>query len=115
MNLRNPSNYLNSLWDWGRYNHCFGQTGIRITDIDGAVERNGHFLILETKRVGEKIPAGQIRLFNALCDNPRFEVLVIWGEPNAPVRCKFWRYKTVFSGDRAGELISRWFNSVNIS
>ena len=49
------------------------------SNVDGIAERNGHFLILEWKRSGEKVSEGQKRLLQALAANPRFMVVIIYG------------------------------------
>jgi hypothetical protein len=49
------------------------------SNVDGIAERNGHFLILEWKRPGEKVSEGQKRLLQALAANPRFMVVIIYG------------------------------------
>lgn len=64
---------------------------IRPTDIDGMVERRGHFLTLEWKEEGTPIPQGQRILFENFTrlvhpqeSRPACIVLVVWhakGEP----------------------------------
>ena len=49
------------------------------SNVDGIAERNGHFLILEWKRPNEKVSEGQKRLLQALASNPRFMVVIIYG------------------------------------
>ena len=49
------------------------------SNVDGIAERNGNFLILEWKRSGEKVSEGQKRLLQALAANPRFMVVIIYG------------------------------------
>lgn len=87
MTIRNVGAYLKSLWDWGLLNGCFGSTRIKPTDIDGMVERNGQFLILEGKPGTNgaaldcrPIGDGQRILFDALQKTGLFTVLVIWGD-----------------------------------
>jgi len=50
------------------------------SNIDGICERNGHFLVLEWKRVGEKISKGQELLLKALAKTPKFMVVIIYGD-----------------------------------
>ena len=52
-NIRDIEKFRRAAWDWTPFNNCFrgidGEaTGIRISDIDGHVERKGHFLWFET-------------------------------------------------------------------
>ena len=49
------------------------------SNVDGIAERNGHFLIMEWKRDAEKVSEGQKRLLQALASNPRFMVVIIYG------------------------------------
>jgi len=53
------------LWDWAPYNDCFDR-GIRISDIDGVVENNCHFLFIEGKPPGILLPKGQYLLHSRL-------------------------------------------------
>lgn len=65
-NIRSIAAYLQSLWDWTEFNECFAPTKIRITDIDGLVERNGKFLIIDGKKPTAYTPTGQKILFQQL-------------------------------------------------
>lgn len=49
------------------------------SNIDGIVERNGKFLVLEWKKPGEKISMGQKILLQALAANPNFIVIIVNG------------------------------------
>ena len=120
-NIRNGINFIRSWWDWTPYNDCFGDTHIRISDIDGIVERHGHFLWIETKRPGEIITKGQEILHNALINTGVFCVLLLWGEVDAPER-----YRLIFEGGKTEEhiamgtedikdVIKRWFEWANKS
>jgi hypothetical protein len=65
------------------------------SDLDGIAERNGHFLIMEWKRNGEKVSEGQKRLLQALAANPRFMVVIIYGNTdNGTVIDSFWQLTT---------------------
>lgn len=83
-NLRNDYAYKNSLWDWTPLNECFQGTNIRVTDIDGLVERNGKFLVIETKKPGDEIPQGQFITFDALLNTGVFTIFVVWGSRGVP-------------------------------
>ena len=55
--------------------------GIQPSDIDGIVEINNHFLVMERKRANEKTKDGQRYLLEALARQPGFTVLeVVHGE-----------------------------------
>jgi len=61
------------------------------SNVDGICERNGHFLILEWKRNGEKISEGQKRLLQSLAATPRFMVAVVYGNTDTEtVIDSFW-------------------------
>jgi hypothetical protein len=87
-NLRSADGFRNSFWDWTPFNPCFitakGQaTNIKISDIDGSVERNGHFLIIETKRPNEEMKLGQKRYLRASVRRADTVILLV-GNPNDP-------------------------------
>ena len=63
------------------------------SDLDGIAERNGHFLIMEWKRPGEKMSEGQKRLLKALAANPKFMVVVIIGNTDDGANIQeYWQY-----------------------
>lgn len=82
MTIRNMAQFVNSIWDWAILDGCFGNTRIKPTDIDGMVERRGHFLLLEGKGLGVPIPQAQEIMFNKLRQTGNFTIIVIWGTPN---------------------------------
>jgi hypothetical protein len=79
MTINNPKLYMDTHWDWACLDGCFG-SGIRPSDVDGIVEVNGHFLLMETKSPSAHLSIGQRRMFLAF---PGL-VIVVWGEPGAP-------------------------------
>ncbi len=82
-NIRSVASYIRGLWDWTFLNECFAGTNIKVADIDGIVERRGHFLWLEAKP--EKyngmyeVTAGQRYTHEALARNGAFTVIIVWG------------------------------------
>lgn len=64
MNIRNLSAFNASVWDWSFLNGAFGGTNIRVSDIDGMVERRGNFLMIEGKK-GGVVSGGQGIMFDA--------------------------------------------------
>jgi hypothetical protein len=88
MTIQNKKAFLDALWDWGFLDECFAR-GIRISDIDGAVERNGHLLFIEAKPLGKQLSTGQSIMFSQLASNG-FTVLILWGECNKPVEMMIW-------------------------
>ena len=49
------------------------------SNVDGILERNGQFLILEWKRPKEKVSNGQRIMLQALASKPSFMVVIIYG------------------------------------
>lgn len=89
MSINNSEEYVKSLWDWRVLDGCFGGK-IKPSDIDGMVERNGHFLYLETKKPGVELTMGQeIAAKNRVKDGVSTYV-VIWGYPGSPERLKIY-------------------------
>lgn len=65
--------------------HCFPRK-IGLTDLDGFVELNSHFLILEWKSYQGEIPTGQRLAFVRLTAlSPRIKVVIIAHEPKHPM------------------------------
>jgi hypothetical protein len=84
MTINNPTAHLESLWDWAVLDGCFGAGKIKPTDVDGMVERNGHFLYLETKGFGVLLKQGQeIAIRNRVRDGIS-TYIVVWGSPGVP-------------------------------
>ena len=87
------------------------------SNVDGIAERNGHFLIMEWKRPGEKASEGQKRLLQALAANPKFMVVVIIGDTDEGTNIQeFWQYtidgKAFMSGKGFGsfkEFYKLWY------
>lgn len=89
MTIRSITAFTAALWDWGFLDRCFGGTKIKISDVDGIVERNGCFLLLEGKPVGKAIGRGQEILFRQLTSKG-FTVMIIRGVPPVPERMQIW-------------------------
>ena len=73
--------FIASLWDWAIVDGCFGNTRIKPTDLDGFVERNGRFLILEGKRGTTEVKRGQDILHRNAVASGLFWVVRLWGTP----------------------------------
>lgn len=114
MTINNASEYLKNIWDWAILSGCFGDTKIMPTDIDGHVERNGHFLWLETKAPGVELKQGQEITLQKLAKRGD-AVVIIWGEKDNPQKIKL-----LFNGEERiylnaniktlREIVSNWFN-----
>ena len=113
MSIKDKAKYVANLWDWGFLDGCFGHTKIRVTDLDGLVERNGHFLFIEAKSSGVGVPRGQQILFDRLIESPQNSVLVIWGCPNKPEMAQWWGRKTFPADEEAiVEEVAAWYAEV---
>jgi hypothetical protein len=71
---------MRSLPNWTEFNDCFTGTKIRISDVDGIVERNGDFLVLDVKRPGTPLNTGQRYLYTRLAELQTFTVLIVYAE-----------------------------------
>ena len=113
MTIRDMQKLIDSTWDWGFLKDCFGSTNIEPTDIDGFVERNGEFLVIETKLPNNKITTGQAIAFRAMVNIGRFAVILIWGKPGFPERVVTITGKGEVEHDpsieKIKELVSKWF------
>ena len=86
-NIHNEAHYLEASADWSFLNGCFGNDAIRVADVDGAVEINGHTLFFEWKTLQGHVSGGVGRMFDtwrARGDN----ILILWGPKGDP---QFWR------------------------
>lgn len=87
MTIRDQAKKTESEWDYAFLEDCFSRR-IRPSDIDGIVERNGHFLVLEAKLPGGYVSEGQRIMLNELvrlphrrhAGRPAFTVVVFWGK-----------------------------------
>lgn len=118
MAIKNFEFYNSQLWNWGFLDQCFEETKIRVTDIDGFVERNGKFLLIECKSHNAPIPMGQNIMFKKMLETKLFTILLIWGDANKPVRCELWTNDKQYKYDHADlifiqRLVHGWFKSVN--
>lgn len=120
MTIHNWDEYKSNLWDWGILRGCFGDTKIEPTDIDGFVERNGKFLVIETKAPGVEIKTGQMITFKRLIETGRFTVMIVWGEADSPQQIKLITSKATreypdASLETMKTLVSKWFAWANQS
>lgn len=119
MTIRNLDKYVASLWDWGFLNGCFGDTRIKVSDLDGIVERNGEFLVLEAKSPGVSIPKGQQIMFERMVQSGKHTVFVLWGTPSTPERVRVYSAKSPngveldATVDMIRHFVSAWFNRAN--
>ena len=118
MTINNPEKFVAGLWDWGTLDGCFGDTKIMPTDLDGFVERNGKFLVLETKAPGVEVKRGQQLTFERLVSTGVFTVVLVWGDTNKPCRVTVMTRQTTreYTAADMGTLrwiVSSWFQWAN--
>ena len=65
MTIKDINGYVRTLWNWDCLVDCFGNSKIMPSDIDGFVERNGRFLVIETKSPGTELLPGQARAYSS--------------------------------------------------
>lgn len=115
MSIENPEEYLKNLWDWKILNDCFGESKIKVSDIDGFVERKGKVLILETKASGVVVPLGQTIAFDAFVKK-NMTVFVIWGSPGCPQKLKIWPREAIDCDlEILQSYVKRWYNWANMA
>lgn len=119
MSIQNETLFMEGVWDWGILNGCFGKSKIAPTDIDGAVERNGKFLFLETKKPETEIPTGQDIFYRGLV-SAGHSVLYIWGEKNQPQKLRLITPnmdRTYHDADikTLRELVEKWYHWADAS
>lgn len=99
--IRDPVTYMEGVWDWSILRGCFGSTRISPTDIDGFVERNGRFLVIEAKKPDADLTQGQRIAFEALQQTGLFWIVIVWGEKDKPERMELWTCIGKMPFDRA--------------
>lgn len=110
------------LWDrapdWAFLNGCFGASGIKVSDVDGIIERNGLFFMLEWKPPDKRLSTGQRKTFKALVETGLFTILIIWGDPQSPGHIQLADHNGIGERQPAGrdkivQIVSGWFGWVN--
>ncbi len=116
MTINNPDEFVNSLWNWACLDGCFGSTNIKVSDVDGEVERNSRFLRIETKGDNVPIPLGQQIMFQSLLNTGLWTIVVVWGRPQEPHKINLFTSKTVepivyenTNIDKFRYIVSKWF------
>jgi len=113
---------FDGVFDWSWLEGCFGDTKIMPMDIDGIIERKGHFLVFETKEKGKPIPQGQKILLRALYDTGCFTICILWGK-ECPEEA-FFMFSKKFSRqgqfwikndtrEQLREKVNIWYNLAN--
>jgi hypothetical protein len=101
--------YKDRLPDWSILDGCFPR-GIRPSDVDGIVELNGFFLMLEWKGADADVSLGQRRLFQNLTGgSPKGQVLVIYGAKGEPTEIELYQRGKKQFRQRCDLAFLRWF------
>jgi hypothetical protein len=66
-------------WDWKFIDDVLPGR-MKVSDIDGIIEKNEHFLVFEGKKPRIDIPTGQRIMLEALRNTGRCTVVYLWGE-----------------------------------
>lgn len=113
-NLRSRDAYAAAARDWCFLNPAFAPSRVRVSDVDGIVERHGHFLVLESKPSRSGLSEGQAILLRELSDLG-FLVLVVWG----PAEEIFWAQIVGFTqrmnatDKTVCRIVEAWFGEAN--
>lgn len=103
--LRWPPDGFDGQYHWGFLDPCWKPTDIKPMDIDLIVERNGKFLIHETKQPGKSIPEGQRITLTRLWSMKSFSIIHVEGKSKDAITATAtywpWTYKP---GLHVGEL-----------
>lgn len=115
--LRDVLRHAQSKWSWAWLVPAFGDSRISPTDVDGFVERNGQFLVLECKPVLEAMPQGQRLALTALARIPVFTVLILIGnppdDPRELITLPNWDVREPVTQEQMIETVRRWYEWAN--
>ena len=121
MTIQNTDLFMSGLWDWAILDGCFGGTKIKPTDIDGFIERNGKFLVIETKRTGAMLKNGQMIMFKSMIKTGVFTVVIVWGMKNCPTEMQVFypppsnpTLKKIATIDDLRRVVNWWFINADI-
>lgn len=114
MTIRDVKKFQDNIWDWAILEGCFGKTRISLSDLDGAAERNGELLIIETKLPNVDVPLGQHIMFQNLCAKNKATVIVVWGKRNTPEKLRVYHAGEMHPDkectlDTLRKYVARWF------
>jgi hypothetical protein len=110
--IRDTKGYESGSIDFTTFNGCF-KKNVGMSDIDGVTERKGHFLFLEKKYPGAKVPEGQTILLESLSRYPQNTVVVFWGDESKPERVELWIRSRHIPVDSLNALLSCWYECVD--
>lgn len=125
--INNPTKFMEGIWDWDFISEVL-PSKIKVSDVDGIIERNGWVLCIETKSEEvETIPKGQFWMYESLVKNGTTTVIFLFGEKDKPrymqLMCqKKWgkvsKYitlteKTPCNISQVQNIVDRWFKKAN--
>lgn len=84
MAVESMKRFVDALWNWDILGGCFTNPRVKVSDIDGTVELNSHFLYLECKGIGVAMPVGQAIAFERRAEDGRSTVIYVWGDRDRP-------------------------------
>lgn len=104
---------FDGVMDWSWMQACWANQNDKPMDFDAVKERNGEFLVVETKNIGARVPLGQTIAFQRLHAQGNWAVMLVWGKLH-PEYGEFWfpnkAIKQAFTGiEQAQGLVRRWF------
>lgn len=113
-NIRDYDKFMSTQWDWTPYNTAFSNPAVRISDIDGHIERNSQFLYIETKLPGNKPTLAQELSIRSQVAKGN-TVMLLEGNPNKPERLTLYRrdgtqkvYNDV-TNELVTDILSQWW------
>lgn len=120
MSINNMEAFTGAIWDWGILNGCFGGS-ISPSDIDGMVERNGHFLYLEAKGPRAQLKWGQEIAIKSRVRDGLSTFVIVWGEPGEPEKIRVYYPApylrvddyTICNLDVLRDVCERWYRYAN--
>lgn len=84
MAINNMQKFMEGVWNWDFISDVL-PSKVKVSDIDGVLEKNGWLLVLETKgEEVEKIPLGQYILYQNMVKSGTTTVLFLFGEKDKP-------------------------------
>lgn len=120
---RSPAAGFDGVFDWDFLIPAFEGTGIQPMDFDGVVERNGQFLVFETKEGNKPIPFGQQLALERAVETGFWTVIVLRAKRSVDVAgwdCWFLGKKArvtkkYIEGDATAlvAFVRRWFLSAS--
>jgi len=93
--------------------------GITFSDLDGIMERKGHFLVVESKYKNENIGKGQLIMLSQLSKLPQFNVFMVHMDKATGLVEDFYYLNNGVSGtqyfghEKWVQIVKRWWDKAN--